>query len=240
MALTKKGFEARRQLAETRKRKLEKAKSLGWAEGDPYSAEEIIALHDKHCLLVRDHVLNYAPGGALWQRIQGHVADLSWAPVLRMVDDAFDESRANSEEAFNDLLKRIGAYIALAIRDDNAELFHQIHVVLKHRRDGKDLRELKPKDLGIKAKRGRKPSTYDLSRIFPIALADVTGARLKDYPPLEQFTKERISRAEVKAVVANLGGTISESELSRQLKAFEFSRFMAEQPIARKRSKEDS
>lgn len=239
MAFTKQGILAKIHSAKNKKRQLEEAKALGWTEGDPYSAKEIIELHDKHCLLIRDHHHNYAPGGAFWQRMQGHVADLSCAPVIRMVDDAFDEVPAKSESDFLELMNRIGARMAIAIRDNDAELFFQLHEVLKCRRDGKDLSELKPKDLALQLKPGRKPSVYDLSRVFPLALVSVIGVRLRGYSPIEQLSKERISRAEITKEVNKFGATISEGELSRWINKFDFAPFMAEQPIARKRPKKE-
>lgn len=225
-------------MAEQTKLELEHAKELGWVEGDPYTAEEIVALHEIHSTLVRDHILNYAPGGAIWQSMLGHVADLSFAPVLRMVDDAFSESPRRQEQEFNELLKRIGAHMAVAISENNAELFHQIHVVLKHRREGKNLADLTPKDLGMKVGPGRKPSRLDLSRVIPLVLIRLTGNRLDGYSLDGERSKEKISRAEfANKVRERTGAKISEFELSRQITRFQFGQFMAEQVIAPKRPK---
>lgn len=222
---------------EIEKRQLEKAKSLGWIDGDPYSPKEIVALHEIHCSLVTDHFLTYAPGGAIWQAIQGHVADLSISPILRIADDVYRAESSISEPEISELLQHIGAHMAVAIRDNNAELFYQLHMILSYRRDGKSLSELTLKDLGIKSGRGRKPSPIDLSRLFPIALARVTGNRLEGYQFEGEGTKERISRAEIIKDVKQRGGTISESELSRWITKFKFGSYMAEQPIAQKRRK---
>lgn len=215
----------------------EKAKTLGWIEGDPYDANEIVALHGIHCSLVEDHFLSYAPGGAMWQALQGNVADLSAGTVFRMANDAIQAESSQSGPQLRKLLGGIGAHVAAAIRDNDAEFFYQLHMILSHRRDGKPLSDLKLKDLRIKSGPGRKPSTIDLSRLFPIALARITGNRLEGYQFEDEATKERISRAEIIKCVKQGGGTISDSELSRWITKFNFGSYMAEQPIAQKRRK---
>jgi hypothetical protein len=226
----------RLMLAELKKREVEKATLLGWNEGDPYTAKEIVELHEIHCSLAKEHVFNYAPGGALWQFSHGRIADLSIAPLLRMVDDALREDSSEIVDS-QDLLKRIGAHAAVAILDNNAEFFYQLHVVLSYRRDGKDLSDVPLKELRVKSGRGRKPSRIDLSRTFPLALMEATCHRLDGYSVAEKRTRLRISRQELKKGVRKWGGTVGESELSRWITKFKFGRFMAEQPIARKRRK---
>lgn len=235
MFLSKKSLEAKLREAERRKRELEKAQSLGWIEGDPYTAKEIVALHEIHCSLVEEHVFRYSPGGALWQFSQGHVAELSFAPVLRMVDNAFREIPGQTRDGFHNLLERIGAHMAIAIRDNNAELFHQLHVVLSYRRAGKRLSEIPLKQLSPKNKRGRKASCVDLSRLFPLALMDITATRLSGYGRSRSVViKEKITRAEITEHIKGYGGTISDTGLSRWITKFKFGAFMAEQPIALK------
>ncbi|MDA7921295.1 hypothetical protein N9B73_06015 [Verrucomicrobiales bacterium] len=237
MALTKKGIAAKVQLAEIKKRELEKAKSLGWAEDNSYSAKEIIALHEKHCSLVCDHILTYKQGGAHWQLMEGHVADLAISPVLRMVDDAFREPSILSVPQFHDLMKRIGVNVALAVNSNDAEFFHQLALVIEKRANGGSLTDLKPKDLGLKASRGRKKTPLDLSRVFPLSLVRVIGRRLRTYASEGEYRADRVTRQEICDQVQTYGATISESELSRWIKRFEFSQFMEEQPIAQKRPK---
>ena len=87
-------------------------------------------------------------------------------------------------------------------------------------------------------KPGRKRSVYDLSRVFPLALVRVIGVRLRGYPPIEQFSKERISRAEITKEVNKFGATISEGNCPVD-QLLDFAPFMAEQPIARKRPKKE-
>jgi hypothetical protein len=125
--------------------------------------------------------------------------------------------------------------MAVAIRDNDADLFHQLSVILSYRRDGKKLSEISFKELRVRKKPGRKPSTVDLSRTFPIALIKATGNRLESYYLEGERTKEKITRAEIRREVIRWGGTISESEMSRWISKFKFGPFMAEQPIARKR-----
>lgn len=237
MFIGRKAIQAKAQLAELKKREFEKANLLGWVDGDPYSAKEIVELGEKHSLLVRDHYFNYAPGGAHWQMTQGHVANLEFAPVLRMVDDAFAEPSILTADQFHDLMKRIGAHMAIAIRDNEESYFEQLATVLRWRSEGKNLADLKPKELNLQLGPGRKQTPLDLSRVFPLALVAVSGRRLLPYALKDEYTRDRIARAEIIKKVSEYGSTISQPELSRWIKKFEFAPFMAEQPIAQKASK---
>jgi len=237
MAFTKGGLEAKMKLAEINKRELDKAKSLGWVNGDPYSAKEILALHERHCSLVCDHMLTYKPGGAFWQNVQGHVADLEISPLLRMVDEAFKEPSIISVPHFHDLMKRIGATVALAASSNDTDFFKQLALVIEKRANGESLTEIKPKDLNLKNGRGRKKTPLDLSRLFPLALIRVSGRRLKAYALEDEYRKDHVTRDEIVTLIQMRGATISASEFSRWINRFDFAPFMAEQPIARKKPK---
>lgn len=200
----------------------------------PYSADELEDLFEFHCQLVQLHVFNYATGGALWQSQQGAVADLPFAPVLRMVNDYFDESSSLSEADRRDLLTRTGAHMATAINANDADYFRRLAVVLEARKEGRALTSLSRRDLLLPARRGRAKTPHDLSRVFPLSLYDATRTRLKSFADAGELTSARVTRDELKRIVRANGGTISEQELSRQITNFKFGRFMAEQPIALK------
>lgn len=211
-----------------------------------YTQSELAELTEIHCELVRTEILNYDEGGALWRRLQGLVADLPASPLLRMADDALAiEAPKLSLEDQRYVLTKIGAHVAFPIQENDAEFFEQLAVVLRARREKRPLCNLTAKELGIQRSRGRKPKPVDLSRAFPLALLELTMKRSKAHAIESEFTDLKISRHELLAAIQSertkaglIGKTdICEFELSRWISAFNFQRFMAEQPIARKRLK---
>jgi hypothetical protein len=199
-----------------------------------YSTDELAELRKIHYSLVEEHVFNDRPGGAIWQCNQGHVADLPLAPVLRMVDSGFQEGRWWSNSELDALLGKIGAHAAKAIHENDADYFRRLAVILEARKEGRDLSTLTRGELLLPPRRGRAKTPRDLSRAFPVALIELTRIRLEPHATPEELTTARITRDELKRCVRAKGGTISEQELSRWISAFNFGRFMAEQPIARK------
>ena len=97
--------------------------------------------------MVDAHVFTYAPGGAIWQYNQGLVADLQFTPVLRMVDDGFRESPSRTKSELDELLARIGAHMAMALQQNDADYFRRLAVVLKARKDGRTLSSLTRSEL---------------------------------------------------------------------------------------------
>ena len=211
-----------------------------------YTMLELAELREIHCELVRTEILNYGEGGALWRRLEGLFADLPASPLLRMADDALREEPPQvSPEDRSDLLSRIGARTAFPIQENNAEFFEQLAVILRARRESRALHSLTAKELGIHRVRGRKPTRVDLSRAFPLALLGVTMKRSKDHAVDGKFSNLKVSRDElleaiqIEQLKAGLKNPpkISSNELYRWLAAYQFERFMGEQPIARKRLK---
>ena len=202
-----------------------------------YSTDELVELRQIHYSLVEEHVFNNGPGGAIWQCNHGLVADLSFAPVLRMVDDGFREGLERTKAELDELLVRIGAHTAQAVHQNDVDYFRRLAVVLEARKQGRGLSTLTRKELLLPSRRGRGKTPHDLSRAFPVALIELTRIRLEPHAKPKELTTARITRDELKRCVRTRGGTISEQELSRWITAFDFGRFMAEQPIARKPSK---
>ena len=200
----------------------------------PYSPEELAELREIHYALVGKHVFNYRPGGAIWQRLHGAVADLPLDPVLRMVEDAYRDQLHRTKSELDDLLSQLGMLLAVAIRDNDADYFRRLAVVLDTRKEGLKIASLTRKELLLPPKRGRAKMPRDLSRAFPVALIKVTGNRFEVHAFPGEFTLARVTRSELKRQLVDDGATISEQELSRWLSRFNFGRFMAEQPIARK------
>lgn len=211
-----------------------------------YTQSELNELVEIHCELVRTEILNYGEGGALWRRQQGLVADLPASPLLRMADDALaTEAPKLSLEDQRYVLTKIGAHVAFPIQENDAEFFEQLAVVLRARRENRPLRTLTAKELGIQRRRGRKAKPVDLSRAFPLALLGLTMKRSKAHAIESEFTDLKISRVELLEAIQSEQSkaglteapTISKNELSRWISAFNFQRFMAEQPIAQRRLK---
>lgn len=216
-----------------------------------YTAEELAELTLIHFKLVDEEVFDYKTSGAMWQTLQGKVADEPFGHVLRMVDDLFGRNQELSKLDVRSLVESgdsivhtfvhlIGAHLAISIRDNDARYFKSLAVVLDARRKGIKLSKLTNKDLFRKTGRGRSKTPLDLSRVFPLVLIEATGSRAKMLNGeafFGEFTDTKIRREELKKAVKNWGATISESELSRWIKKFSFGQFMAEQPIARKRQK---
>lgn len=195
----------------------------------PYSIDELAELRDVHYQLVDTHVFNYRPGGAVWQRNHGLLADLSFAPVLRIVELEMGEGVTRTKAEIDELLLKIGAYTALAVQQNNADDIRRLAVVLEARRQGRSLASLTREELFLPPRRGRPATPHDLSRAFPLALIEVTRRRLAPHAKPDERTDARITRGELKNLVS-----ISEQELSRWISKFNFGKYMAEQPIARK------
>lgn len=217
------------------------------AHAAKYSNDELARLREIHCEIVRDHILNYAKGGAIWQRTQGIVADVPAGVVLRIADDAMDESQMRTKDAIRDLFTHIGAYIAPCIQQNDAAFFEQMGIILKARAEGRPLKELTAKELGIKQAKGRKRKPIDLSRAFPLALFNATLMRSRDHAAAGMWTDSKITRDELLGLIQDeqkkaglkKPPRISKPELSRWITKFNFGEFMAEQPIARKARKPD-
>jgi hypothetical protein len=120
-------------------------------------------------------------------------------------------------------------------------------VILKARAEGRPLKELSAKELGIKQTKGRKRKPIDLSRAFPLALFNATLKRNRDDAPAGMWTDSKITRDELLSLIQDeqkkaglkKPPPISKPELSRWIAKFNFGEFMAEQPIARKARKTD-
>lgn len=203
-----------------------------------YSNEELQDLHDLHCKLVAECILNHSTPGAFWQKQYGHLAKHPVAEILLLV-----EHIEAAEHTFSDMplchYQALGKVVGAAIRSNDHSLFRILTIALEARAQGRALASLSPKDLGLKLARGRPKSPRDLSRVFPLALMMVTGRRSEFHSklaPFSPFTDARITREEVRDEVLRLDGSISTSEMSRHLTGNDFNRFMAEQPIARKPS----
>jgi hypothetical protein len=215
-------------------------------KNDRYSTQELSELQEIHCELVRTEVFNYAEGGSLWRRLHGIVADTPVSPLLRMTDDALGmHDPGLSSESQRYLLTKIGAHMVFPIRDNNAEFFDLLAVVLRARRKNRPLTSLTANELGLRRAKGRKATPLDLSRAFPLALLNVTMNRSSDHAPKGKFTDKKVTRTELLKAIQHeqmMSGLtspppISESELSRWIAKHDFGRFMAEQPIARKSPK---
>lgn len=212
-----------------------------------YNEEELSLLREICCKLAGTEIFNYSEGGSLWRRLHGLVADTPISPLLRMTDDVLaTHGMELPSDAQTNVLKKLGVHLAFSIRDNDAELFEQLAIVLRARRENRPIHSLKARELRIRQGPGRKPAMLDLSRAFPLALLGVTMRRSRDHAQAGEFTDEKITRTELLKAIQreqqNSGmktpSEISQSELSRWISAFNFQRFMAEQPIAHKRPKE--
>lgn len=211
-----------------------------------YDETELVRLREIHCELVRTEMLNYGQGGSIWRRLHGVAADTPVSPLLRMTDDAFGMHGINpSPENLDYLWKKLGCHLALAINENDAELFDQLAVVARARRAKRPIHSITAKELRMRRTKGRKPMSFDLSRAFPLALMNVTMRRSRDHAPDGEFTDIKISRSELLRAIQNeqrKSGVckppqISETELSRWIAHYKFQPFLAEQPIARKSAK---
>lgn len=198
---------------------------------DELSAEELTQIWEFHCNLVGENILTYAAGGALWQKLEGLVADLPIGPLLRMVEDIVNDTPPIlSEEERAKLVTWIGKRVVVAMKSTDAEFFLQLGTVLKARREGRSFASLTAKELGIARRRGRKPQGADLSRVFPLAVIKVTMRRNQTAAAAEdEFTRKRITRNELLLAIRALQGVkfvISDSELSRWITRYGLNPFM--------------
>lgn len=198
-----------------------------------YSAEELEQLREIHMDLICNHVLTYKNEAAFWRVRLGHVASHPFSVVLRMVDDVFDDHQQSSHS--RELFQKIGAYLADRIQDNDADYFRAVAAILEARRKGESLRELSPAELRLPRKRGRPKVFNDVSFVFIVALACITGhrARTKDGGAyVGEFRPERITREELLSEVTRWGGSLSDSRLSGMLTKYHFNRFMAEYRVS--------
>ena len=142
------------------------------------SDKELAQVREINCNLVGKHILTYAVGRALWQKLEGPVADLPVSPLLRMVEDLTGETPPIlSQEERGELFRWIGERFVSAVQTRDAEFFLQLGVVLRARREGRDLSTLTAKELGIARTRGRKPNCSRTPGRF-IQLAALPSASL--------------------------------------------------------------
>jgi len=195
---------------------------------DELSDQELAQLWEIHCALVGEHILTYAPGGALWQMLEGLIADLPVGPLLRMIQDiTTDKSMSEKQQA--DLVRWIGQRVVHAVKNADAEFFLQLGTVLRARREGRSLEAITAKELGLVRPRGRKPQGSDLSRVFPLAVIKVTTRRHRKSTWAGEFTRQRITRNELFLAIRELRGVknvIDNSELSRWITRYRLNPFM--------------
>ena len=78
-------------------------------------------------------------------------------------------------------------------------------------------------------RRGRKPQRFDLSRVFPLAVIEVTMRRHEKTAAAGEFTRQRISRNELLLAIRErqrVKLVISDSELSRWITRYGLNPFM--------------
>ncbi len=213
------------------------AKKQSGDSAPEYTETELAELLETHYGLVERHALTHAPDAALWRQLHGHIADYPAGLALRIAWEALNDSPHRSNSELTELLAKLGAFTAQAIQESDSIFFRQIAVVIAAKKEGRSSASLSRKELFLPRKRGRPQTPHDLSRVFPMALLKLTGRRFAKHAENGKFTPARITRRELMKQVREDGGTISEQELSRQLSLFDFGRFMAEQPIARKPTK---
>jgi hypothetical protein len=95
------------------------------------SDRELAQLREINCKLVGKHILTYALGGALWQKLEGLVADLPLSPLLRMAEDLTRETPpVLSEEERGELFRWIGEHFVSAVQSRDADLFLRPFAIL--------------------------------------------------------------------------------------------------------------
>lgn len=209
----------------------------GRGNGSPeeYSDTELSSLREAHYRIIDSHVFTSAPGAAAWQRLHGNVADAAFGYFFRYSFREGDPS-LKFPEAPEKLLSAIGTTCVDAILRRDSNFFRGLAASVEAIKDGRKLSTLTRRELFLPPKKGRNKSPNDLSRVFPIALSEASRRRLIGHSEPPELSRRRITRGELMAIVRSFGGTISEGELSRWLARFQFSQYMAEQPIARKRT----
>lgn len=208
-----------------------------------YSENELLNLYELHCNLVKNEILNYTPG-ANGRLLYGLTGELEASILIRLSEDACNagDDSLSKEVAFF-ALKKLGAHIAIIIKENDDQKLEQLCVILRARKKGRPLHTLTANELKISQGRGRKAKRSDLSRAFPLALIDVTQLRSQSHSG-EKFTRAKITRSELLAAIqknqifAEMDNPpkISEGELSRWIAEYDFQSFLDEQPIARKRA----
>jgi hypothetical protein len=175
-------------------------------------------------------------GDILHQYKWGHVASIAAAVLLELAPNTRDTESGGRFLRIQEL-KQIGEWVAHAINRNNFEAFDQLAKALRVRAKTGDFKSATRKQLGLPSRRGRGKTPQDLSVVFPMALYSAVFSRMGGRPDGVKRDCRRITRKELKDYVKRRGVTISESELSRWIARMKFGRFMAEQPIARKRAK---
>ncbi len=174
-----------------------------------------------------DHTLQL---GHAWETPVGTILKLehewqmlSLPPSLRKV---FSNTWGNSALSSEDIQRRAGVWLLMQMEGNRAETIQLLAKILKLRKKGKTVRELKQSELGLKNGSGRKNDWNALENILGIALGNVGRkyAERRERIPRDELREEinRIARGN------GLGDDyeIQEKELSRWISHFKVNPYM--------------